>query len=357
MIRFLCFAVCLALLAEARGDDGYFRLQPAFQTSLRGQSPDGIEPPLLNGLSGAGIYDPFNSPPPSTLSLPNPPQEPYLSPPADFSPSPFQPIYGAMRQQPYRNGWTPMLNMGYLPSSNTTPDVGNFSAFELDSAMIFSMPLGPGLIFRYGSEFNYRHWDVTNLFEKDLFRFGHNFQLATPSEAPWGWQLTFDPSFNTDFGSDFSSETMNWDANGTMFWRLDPTITLIAGVGYLDRVHNIVIPYGGLIYNPNDLWEFRLLFPQGRISRFIGNFWWGSHWLYLGWEYHVEAYQIALPGNPHDQVQLEDYRLTFGLRSDHQGFTKFIEAGYVFGRNVDFKRAYPGFDISDGFMVRGGIRF
>lgn len=355
MSRLLCCVVCAGLtISDALADDGLFRLRPEFDAALRAQNPDDAEPPLPNGFSsGTGIYNPFNPPPPSG------PQDPFLTPPMEVqpNPNPWGPLYGTTVPQPYRYGWTPRLGLGYLPSSHTGPDVGNFSIFELDSEAVFSMPLGPDLVFNSAPQFDYRHWDVTALFTKDLFRFGYNFQLGTPAAAPWGYQIAFNPSVNTDFGSELASESVNLDALGYAFFRLDPTLMVVLGVSYLDRVDDIVIPYAGIVYTPDDLWEFRLMFPRGRISRFVGNFWWGSHWLYLAWEYHVESYQIAVPGDSREQVQLRDYRLTFGLRSDHPGFTKFIEAGYVFGRNVEFKHTLPGFDISDGFIVRGGIQF
>jgi hypothetical protein len=341
------------LLTRAQAAEQFFHLQNGFEAALRGQSPDGSEPPLPNGFSpGTGIYNPF-SPPPAA------PQDPFMAPPLDIAPLVCGPtcICPATFLQPYRYGWTPRIDLGYLPSSHTGPNVGNFSDFELDSELVFAAPVGPDLVFTFASQFNYRHWDATAAFTKDLFRFGYKFQLSTPAPAPWGYQITFNPSLNTDFGAELASESVNLDANGSIYYRLDPVWTFVLGVGYLDRVHDIVVPHAGVVITPDDLWEFRLLFPQGQISRFVGNFWWGSHWLYVGWEFHVESYQVRFPGNSREQVQLEDYRLTLGLRSDHPGFTKYIEAGYIFGRNVDFKRALPGFDISDGFMVRGGIRF
>jgi hypothetical protein len=54
---------------------------------------------------------------------------------------------------------------------------------------------------------------------------------------------------------------------------------------------------------------------------------------------------------------MQDWRLALGLRSDHVTYDKFIEVGYVFGRNVDFLRTTPGFGINDTLMLRGGVKF
>lgn len=351
-------AYCIAwtlLSANVLAADGYFGLHSEFEISLRAQSPDGgslgSSPP-----SGSSPYNPFS--PPSSA-----PQDPFLSPAEPFQPTPpptpaVIPLFGSNNFLPYRYGWTPKLDLAYLPSSNTSPDAGNFSAFELDSELVYNTPLGPDLVFTASPQFNYRHWDATSQFNLDLFRFGLNLQLSTPvSPGSWGYQIAFNPSVNTDFHSTLANESVNLDANGMLFYNYDPSLMIVLGVGYLDRVHDIIIPYAGVIYRPDDLWEFRLLFPQGRISRYAGYFWWGHQFLYLAWEFHVDAFQVATPTDAHNKIQYEDYRVTFGLRSDHVGFTKYIEAGYIFGRSIDYRYTLPGFDINDGFIVRGGIRF
>ena len=256
-------------------------------------------------------------------------------------------------------GWTPKLDMSFLPGAHAGPERRQLFDFRVRfrAGLQPSLASRPG-VFRSGSQFNYRHWDASDSFNRDLFRFGVNLQLASPDwQGPWGWQANFDPSLNSDFRSGLAGESVNLDANVIGHYQFNPTVTGVFGVGYLDRVHDIIIPYAGVIYRPDDLWEFRVLFPQGRVSRYLGEFWWGRHWLYLQWEYHVESYQVATPATDHNQIQYQDYRLTFGMRSDHKGFTKYIEAGWVFGRQVDYKSLVPGFDVSDGLIVRGGIRF
>jgi hypothetical protein len=133
---------------------------------------------------------------------------------------------------------------------------------------------------------------------------------------------------------------------------------LVAGAGYWERVENIVLPYAGVVWNPNDLWEFRLLFPKTRISYFLGNIGNAAHWIYATGEYHVESYQITMPGvADSEKVQLSDYRIGLGLRSDHGWYDKSVEVGYVLGRQVEFLKHTPSFDINDTYMIRFAVRF
>lgn len=346
-------AILAALSAVCPAGD-LFRWHDGFDVALRAQSPDGpaVTPPLSS--PPAGTYNPF-TPSPATV-----PSDPFIGT-LDFyqpgPPPPLMPLSGPTGPQPYHMGWLTKYDMSYLPSSHTSPNVGNFSAAELDTEYVFTGALDMGLIYSIAGQFDYQNWQATNSFNHDLFRFGMNLQVGTPAGGPVGFQAAFNPSLNTDWYSSLSSNSVNMDANAMMFFQLDPVWMLVVGAGYWDRVDDIFLPYAGVVITPNDLWELRLLYPQGRISRYLGEFWWGVHWLYLAWEYHVDSFQVAIPNNSQGQIQMEDYRLTFGMRSDHPGFTKYIEAGWVFGRNVEYRNTLPGFDISDGFIVRGGIRF
>jgi hypothetical protein len=125
------------------------------------------------------------------------------------------------------------------------------------------------------------------------------------------------------------------------------------------RVNDILIPYAGVVWTPNDYWEFRLLFPKSRISYFLGNVWGAAAWVYGSLEYNVEAYQIYVPTpvGLDEKVQISDYRALFGLRSEGGGVTGFVEVGWAFAREAKFEHGTPGFDINTGFVGRLGLRF
>ena len=143
-----------------------------------------------------------------------------------------------------------------------------------------------------------------------------------------------------------------------LFFRNSPHLMWVLGAGYWDRVDDMVIPYAGLVFTPNDLWEWRLLFPEARISYFLGNIHGYNKWIYANFEYHVESYEIdRQPGNLTEQIQLEDYRILLGLRMESGPVVTFIEGGWVFGREVSFGGSTPGFDIDTGFIGRVGVRF
>jgi hypothetical protein len=130
------------------------------------------------------------------------------------------------------------------------------------------------------------------------------------------------------------------------------------GALYWDRVDDIVLPYAGIVWTPSDYLEFRLLFPKPRVSLFLGAPSGVATWAYVSGEYHVESYEIELsPPGSRDQVQFEDWRVLGGLRFESGWLTSFIEAGWVFDRDVEFRSQGTDFDIDTGFIGRVGFRY
>jgi hypothetical protein len=322
---------------------------------IRGQSPLTFETPPIMAPSD-GVTPPFNG---------NGVTDPFLYGPDPVLGNPGGTVLSGINgPQPYRLGHTPRFDYTYLAEVGTkNPDVGDFQSQNLDFELAHTMPVGPGWAFTSTPQVGVRLWEGPTGVDLPgaVFRLGWDLTLATPLSGPWSMQLDFNPSINSDFEESLGSEAWNFDANAMLFYRSSPQWMWVLGAGYWDRVDNILIPYAGVVWNPNDLWEFRLLFPKARASYFLGNYGTGAHWIYATGEYHVESYQIEAPGlGARQQVQLADWRIGLGLRSDHGWYDKSVEVGYVFGRDVEFlhsNAAYQNFEIKDTFMVRCLLRF
>ena len=322
--------------------------------------------PVVRGQSSDGSFmAPPNSAP---LTIPFDPKDPFQiqagpDPVLPFVNDPGQPLLSGINgPQPYRFGFTPIFDGVYLaPAHAKSPGQGNFGIQEYDGALRHVSMLGPDWIFTNTAQVGGRIWNGPNTpnLPGSVYRVGWDFLLNTPQVGGWSAQLDFNPSINSDFQSSLGSESLNLDAYGALFYRTSPQWMYVLGVQYWDRVDNIIIPYAGAVWNPNERLELRLLFPKTRISYFLGTIGDGSHWIYATGEYHVESYQINNPsgGSGRDQIQLSDWRVGVGLRSDHQWYDKYVEIGYVFGRQNIFLGNTPGFNINDGMMARFGVRF
>jgi hypothetical protein len=81
-------------------------------------------------------------------------------------------------------------------------------------------------------------------------------------------------------------------------------------------------------------------------------------WIYVGGEYHVEAYEVSMQPLPgHTRVQIRDWRAFGGLRFESGKYVAFVEAGGVLGRQVDYDSIGTDFNIDNGFYSRVGFRW
>lgn len=274
--------------------------------------------------------------------------------------------FGANGAKPYRYGWSNAVDVSWLPGGSATGApagiTGDMDILGVDYRLGYTTPFIPGWILNWTNQFSYRNWngpDAGLTLPSDLFRLGMDFEMETPQAGPWSISLGITPSLNTDFEAS-SSEGFQLDGRGILLMQLDQYWTLGLGAMYWDRVDDIVIPWAGFIYR-DDYWEWRLMYPEAKVSLFLGNeaFW--SKWLYVRGEYHVESYGVnrGFGGvTADDQVQIEDYRVLMGLNMDSGYYSWFFEGGYVFDRNVEFANAaVPSYGLQDGFIGQIGLRY
>lgn len=370
----LCALVLLASEPDSFPAVRVYEFSPQLAAVIRGQTPD---PAFAQPTPAPSMGPTLGAPVPATPDLYNPYQGAPMEDPFLYGPDPVlqggccpnpmgaPPLYaGVNGPQPYRMGWIPRLDIGYLPQSDLNGIPSDIEMFELDTELRYNSPFATGWVMSQAFQFDYRAWNtdtaLAGLYRINMYRFGWDIELAKMKTNGWTIAFDFNPSINGDFEHQLTSEAWNFDARIVGTYQIDPTLMLVLGVQYWDRVDDIVLPYGGVVYTPNDLWEYRLTFPEARISRFLGFFWGGHHWLYGSAGYQVQAYQFdstPIGGSPRNRLQYEDWRLALGLRSDHVYYDKYIEVAWVLGRSFEFEETFGKLDADDTILIRGGIRF
>jgi hypothetical protein len=358
---------------------------------VRGQSPGQPIGPLLGPVQNqnttlyppptyqldpnarfSATQQPFVTPQPYGMPQPIQSGDPFLNGGMPYAaPSPNAPwgqyTYGGINgAQPIRYGWNARYDFTYLPSEGTSsPNVGEFGLFGFDLEKEYISPTPGGWVFSFAPQYNLRLLDGPSNgyagpshLPGDLHRFGLGLKLSTPDMGGSTFEFGFTPALTTDFEISPSGNGMQYDAHAVWFWRWTPQFMVALGAAYWDRVDDIVLPYAGIVYTPNDYLEFRLLFPKPRVSLFLGTPNGVATWAYVQGEYHVESYEMELsPPGSRDQVQFSDWRVLGGLRMEAGWLTTFIEAGGVFGRQVEFRRNGQDFDVDPGFIMRAGFRY
>lgn len=378
----LCLLCALAAGPPVGVGSVYVPLDPD-QVLVRAQSPE-VHSTLPWGGSALGEASPWVSPAASARLAQQPYySDPFLEPngvspdgtPQGTGPYGTPPIYdrfggpmsisGLNGPQPFRYGWKPRLDAGYLPGENVSRGQGEFAIFELDTEFRNTVPVSDGSAFSVAPQVGLRTWESPTLvgfgdLPNVVYHLGSDFEYSTSASGPWSYSLGFTPSINTDFESSLGSDAFNFDARALLFYRQSMQWMYVLGVGYLDRVHNYVLPYVGAVWTPTDRTELRLMFPESRISHYIGNYFSDDKWVYASAGFHVESYQIEIdyPGFSRDeQIELRDWRAVIGLRSENDYISTFIEGGIVFDRQVDFRHGTSDFEIDSGLILRGGLRF
>lgn len=277
--------------------------------------------------------------------------------------APFQ-QFGVNGPQPYDFGGGGRLDATYIAPSQASRGYGEVDVFELDFEVPYISPTGDGNVFTFTPQYNMRLFNGPSSprgapgFPNDLYRFGTDFQydlLATNSH--WSGELGFNPSVNTDFEKSLTIDSVNWDGRAIAYFRTAPNVTWALGALYYDRVDDKILPYAGVIWLPNDRWELRLIFPEPRVSYFVGHIWGRPTWIYARAEYNIEAYEVEVPAGTQNQLQIEDWRIMLGARKEQGWGSSFLELGWVLDREIEYARQAPGFTIEDAFMVQGGFRF
>jgi len=298
--------------------------------------------------------------------------QPGMSPYGD--PNPYQQgippqgayAYGANPACPYRFGWSNRIEASWLPSGNVKEApagvTGGMEIVGVDYELTNTTQACPGWILNWTNQFSWRNWSGPSgalALPNNVYRLGIDLELETPKSGPYSISLGITPSVNTDFDSGAFSEGFQLDGRGILFMQLDQYWTLGLGAQYWDRVDNIFLPWAGLIYR-DDYWEWQLMFPEARVSLFLGNEAYWSKWIYVRAEYHVEAYGVdsTYAGTAtQNQVQLADKRLLLGLKMDAGLYSWIIEGGWIFDRDVSFEKTVPDFSLGNGFIGQIGLKY
>jgi len=185
--------------------------------------------------------------------------------------------------------------------------------------------------------------------------------LAADYSTRWdrviGGELNFTIGVYSDF-QEVTTDSIRLTGVGLGWYRLTPTTTLKFGVEYLDRLDIKLLPAGGLFIQPTPDIKLNLYFPRPKIARRLPNFQNLEVWGYAGGEYGGGSWTVERFGGIGDQVDYNDIRVFLGLEwLTPAQITGFFEGGYVFERELIYKRFDNSLDLSDSFMLRAGIAF
>ncbi len=189
-------------------------------------------------------------------------------------------------------------------------------------------------------------------------------------------ELAFRPGVYSDFSS-VNRDSIRLQGRALIYITVTPTMQLVGGVVYLDRLDIKLLPAGGVIWTPNPKARYEIVFPKPKLARYWftsgsnTEWWWYATAEYGGGSWTIQrAVSNTMQPGIEDRIDLNDIRVGGGLefrptksldgvpRAFGRNYVGYVEAAYVFNREILYKSWRPrAFDISDTIMVRAGIRF
>lgn len=185
-----------------------------------------------------------------------------------------------------------------------------------------------------------------------------DFQYATDPIYPLGAELGFRVGVYTDFNT-LVTDSLRLQGLALGVVRLTPTLTAKLGVMYLDRNDIKLLPAGGLLWEPNPQLRVDIFFPQPRISQYIATVGTYEVWAYAAGEYGGGAWTVVpIAGDPVNRIDINDIRISIGAEwNSPRGWNGFLEAGYVFKRELIYVENFQELGLADSWMARAGISF
>lgn len=278
-----------------------------------------------------------------------------------YDPFSNQFAFGNQGNQPYRFDLYSYDDFTYLPTSPVRGVTGSFQDLQWNAWMRYSRVVAGSYIFAWTPTWNSSFWTGPSgvALPPDVDQIRSDFQVSSVQPGPWNWQVGFTPQINADFRRSLNYNAYMFDGRAVLLYQPTAQWRFAFGMAYWNRVRGMLIPYGGVVWSPNERWEFRLFFPKTRISRYWGTAW-GKHlWTYASLEYNVQAYQVEIEdaGRAKTRMQLASEQLLIGASAQQNNWTAFVEGGFIFNRHVRFRGSTPSFGINDALMLRIGALY
>ena len=367
---------------------------PGYNYSIPGGTPGNGAPAVSGGATFQGgvtpapTWDPYSSSDGSPLG-----SAPYT--PAPYNPTPYTPAPYGQSQSPgvlFPGGFSSPYpsNAGCAPANcaPATPYQRLFREVRIEDT------------FLGGDGINELNWNMAEVSATAQFPFFYQQAplLLTPGFAvnnvstpglggannaalppriydaylDTAWKPQITPFLSADLGvrvgvySDFdhvTTDSVRIMGRGLLVMALTPTMQIAGGVVYYDRLKTKLLPAGGVIWVPNQDVRFEILFPKPKLSKRLSTVGTTEWWGYVGGEYGGGSWTVELNDgmgfSGSDRIDFNDIRIGLGLEwRCHAGMRGWIEAGYVFEREVIYQTNNNlNFDPNDTYMVRGGIAY
>lgn len=173
-------------------------------------------------------------------------------------------------------------------------------------------------------------------------------QIATPLF----YELAFTPAIFTD-GDNLSSDAMRLQGRAVGYLAFSKETQVALGATYLDRKDVPILPIVGVLHQPSDDVKLELVFPRPRILRRVAQQSDAETWAYVVGELGGGSWAVERRNGRNDIASYRDYRLLVGLEQKQlERWSTAAEAGYVFGRDLEYDSRRGDYSPDSTFLLR-----
>lgn len=169
---------------------------------------------------------------------------------------------------------------------------------------------------------------------------------------PVFYELAFIPAIFTD-GENIGSDAIRLQMRAVGYLAFSEQTQLVLGATYLDREDVPLLPIFGLLYSPREDIKLEFVFPRPRVLKRISADSAAETWIYAAGELGGGSWAIERKNGRNDIASYRDYRLLFGLEQRQlERWTGNIEAGYVFGRELEYESGRGDYSPDSTLILR-----
>ena len=323
------------------------------QAQVAAGSPTLPPEPAPPGASSMSFQDPYQAPASASRPLlENPPSNPFNS-------LQFGGDSGTRLFQNFGADFT------WITSKAASHGMG---LFRLDLSGDMAIPLFASQEnpFLFEPRFAINYWNgpqsgiydmAAHTFDASLgLRWLPKFQLASMA-TPFEFDIFFSVGVYSDFKK-ISGKSFRFPSWAYLSLDVTNNIKAKIGIWYLDRVRCKILPSGGVIWSPNEQWEFQLLFPNPRVTYRPAGGSLRDLSVFARGEYGGGSWSVDHEFGGVERTDYNDYRILFGLdwkgRANGQGF---FELGVAFARELYFADGRNSYELDAGFIMQTGFHF
>lgn len=204
-------------------------------------------------------------------------------------------------------------------------------------------------------------WKRGTPFPDNLYNAGLNVMWLQPINERWSFMAGVMPGWAGDGKA--SHDSVRCPAMFGFSWQPNRQWRVTFGAAYLDRSDTNFLPYGGLVWTPNDDFRVELTAPQARVA-------WASpsvtlippenrSWRYVGLGFGGGSWAVRSVNGRDDYAMYREFSLSLGTEWALRGEQVAVwEIAYVFGRRMEFDHhTQRTFKPNDSLHLRVKFQF